>query len=138
MAANGGVRAARLRALKADVQTRLTEGSSGREGALSLDALSRRHGISPRYIRQLFAGEETTLTDYVQAQRLALAYRMLRDPRLAGQSIGAIAYDCGFSDQSYFNRCFRRRFGMAPGEARAAGGGWGGEGEYGERRCFLP
>jgi AraC-like DNA-binding protein len=29
-----------------------------------------------------------------------------------------IAYACGFSDVSYFNRCFRRRFGAPPREFR--------------------
>ena len=31
---------------------------------------------------------------------------------------GDIAFDCGFNDLSYFNRCFRRRFGLTPTAAR--------------------
>jgi AraC-like DNA-binding protein len=30
----------------------------------------------------------------------------------------AIGADCGFNDLSYFNRCFRRRFGLTPSAAR--------------------
>jgi AraC-like DNA-binding protein len=32
--------------------------------------------------------------------------------------ISEIAFDCGFNDLSYFNRCFRRRFGLTPSAAR--------------------
>jgi AraC-like DNA-binding protein len=32
--------------------------------------------------------------------------------------ISQIAFDCGFNDLSYFNRSFRRRFGLTPTAAR--------------------
>jgi len=32
--------------------------------------------------------------------------------------ISDIAFDCGFNDLSYFNRSFRRRFGLTPSAAR--------------------
>ena len=32
--------------------------------------------------------------------------------------ISDIAFGCGFNDLSYFNRCFRRRFGQTPMAAR--------------------
>ena len=32
----------------------------------------------------------------------------------AERRISDIAFDCGFNDLSYFNRCFRRRFGLSP------------------------
>jgi AraC-like DNA-binding protein len=32
--------------------------------------------------------------------------------------VSDIAFDCGFNDLSYFNRCFRRRFGLTPTAAR--------------------
>ena len=32
--------------------------------------------------------------------------------------ISDIAFACGFNDLSYFNRCFRRRFGLTPTAAR--------------------
>jgi AraC-like DNA-binding protein len=46
---------------------------------------------------------------------------MLRDPRCATRRIGEIAYDVGFGDLSYFNRAFRRRYGVTPSEVRDTG-----------------
>jgi AraC-like DNA-binding protein len=52
-------------------------------------------------------------------KRLAAADLMLRDPRYADRNISAIAFEAGFGDVSYFNRIFRRRFGVKPADARA-------------------
>ena len=66
----------------------------------------------------LFETEGTTFSQFVLARRLSLARRMLADPWLDHQAIAAIAYEAGFGDLSYFNRAFRRHFGMTPGEVR--------------------
>jgi AraC-like DNA-binding protein len=66
----------------------------------------------------LFEAERESLSEFVLAQRLVHAHRMLADPRFAGRAIGAIAFEAGFGDLSHFNRTFRRRFGMTPSEAR--------------------
>jgi AraC-like DNA-binding protein len=36
-------------------------------------------------------------------------------------AVGEIAYACGFNEVSYFNRRFRRRFGVSPTQYRANG-----------------
>lgn len=100
--------------LKADVAANLTRGD------LTLDELAARHGISPQYVRALFRAEGTTFTDFLRNERLKHAYRRLTDPRFAASNISAIALESGFNDLSYFNRSFRRRYGMTPSEARAA------------------
>ena len=110
-----GIPAARLNAIKSDVERNLVRRD------LSIEAICARHGITPRYMRMLFAGEQTTFSDFVTGRRLALALGRLRDPDHAGHTIGAIAYECGFGDLSYFNRAFRRHFGMTPSEARVGG-----------------
>jgi AraC-like DNA-binding protein len=113
--ANGrGVRAARLRALKADIFDAL--GARG----LSIAALARRHGVSPRYVQKLFESEGTTFSKFLLDQRLARVHRMLTSPRFHGLSISAIAFEGGFSDLSHFNRNFRRRYGESPSDVRAA------------------
>lgn len=51
--------------------------------------------------------------------RLTLARNMIESRQHAQLTLGEIALRCGFLDQPAFNRMFRRRHGMTPGEARA-------------------
>lgn len=108
----GGVRAARLRAIKTDISGHLCE------PALSIDAIAVRHGISPRYVRKLFHDEQTTFSDFVLFLRLERSRQLLRSPARAFSTIASIAHACGFNDLSYFNRTFRRRYGLTPSEFR--------------------
>lgn len=112
LAEGRGIRAARLRAIKADVEAHLGHGD------LSPGAVARRQKVSDSYIRKLFAREGTTFTDYVLARRLSRARRMLTDPRWDGRSIASIAFDVGFGDLAYFNRTFKRLHGATPSEVR--------------------
>ena len=113
VAAGRGVRAARLKAVKADIERHLTAPS------LSADGIAGRHGISPRYLRSLFESEGTSFGDFVATRRLARAHRMLSDPRNSGSSIASIAMSAGFGDLSWFNIRFRRAYGMTPKDVRA-------------------
>jgi AraC-like DNA-binding protein len=107
-----GVRAARLKAVKADIGANLTSRD------LSVTAVALRQRVTPRYIHMLFDSEGTTFSQFVLAGRLACARRLLLDPRHAQHSIGAIAYASGFGDLSHFNHAFRRRYGATPSEVR--------------------
>ncbi len=110
-----GIRAARLPAIKADIVKNLDRCE------LSVDSVAARQGISPRYVGILFESDASTFSEFVLGQRLIRAHRMLTDPRSAPRTISAIAFECGFGDLSYFNRTFRRRFGMTPSDVRFAG-----------------
>jgi AraC-like DNA-binding protein len=109
-----GLRAARLTAIKQDIARNLDRPD------ISVATLALRHGCTPRFIQRLFETEGTTFTEYVLAQRLVRAHRMLKDPRRAGDKIAVIALDAGFSDVSYFNRAFRQLYGETPSGIRAA------------------
>jgi AraC-like DNA-binding protein len=108
-----GVRAARLRAIKDDIVTHLTQPT------LNIEALAKRHGISSRYIRSLFESEETTFTDFGLAARLSHAHKLLLADPFALRKVSDLAAAAGFTASSYFNHAFRRRFGMTPSDARA-------------------
>ena len=113
-AARPGLRAARLAALKSDIARNVSPFS------LSLEDIARKHGISPSYVRKLFAMEGTSFSIFVLQTRLDRAHHMLASPLYAAMTISGIAYECGFADLSYFNRAFRRRFDCTPGDTRSA------------------
>src|SRR5690606_9266567 len=108
VAAGRGVRVARLKAIKADIERHLTAPD------LTADGVACRHGISPRYLRSLFENEGTSFGDFVATRRLALTHRLLSDPRNARSSIAGIAMSAGFGDLSWFNTRFRRAYGITP------------------------
>jgi AraC-like DNA-binding protein len=108
----GGLRAARLQALKTDIIANIGN------PALTLDVIALRHNIFPRYIRTLLNDDQTSFSDLVREQRLRRAYRM-SDPKLADRNVSTIALECGFGDLSHFNHSFRRRFGATPSDVRA-------------------
>jgi AraC-like DNA-binding protein len=107
-----GVRAARLRAARTFVLRNLARHD------LSATTLALHLGVTPRYIYMLFEHEEESFSEFMLAERLMRVHRMLVDGHFASRPISAIAFDSGFRDLSYFNRTFRRRFGMTPSEAR--------------------
>jgi AraC-like DNA-binding protein len=111
----GGVRAARLRAVKADVVAHSSEPS------LDVGWIARRHGVSPATIRALFYQDGTSFTDYLRAARLEHVRTLLLSPFMGRETVANIALMAGFNDIAWFNQAFRRRFGMTPSEMRAAG-----------------
>jgi AraC-like DNA-binding protein len=58
---------------------------------------------------------------WVRRRRLECSRRDLANPRLAGETIAAVARRWGFVDPAHFSRCFRAEFGASPRELRAAG-----------------
>jgi AraC-like DNA-binding protein len=108
----GGLQAARVAAIHADIARHVTEPD------YSIADVARRQGLAPGYIRNLLAMEGDRFSDLLRAARLDLAYRILTDRRHDRARIVEITYHCGFNDVSYFNRCFRQRFGATPGDVR--------------------
>lgn len=113
--AGRAIPAARLRMAKSYI----AENSNRRE--LSVGMVAAHLGLTPRNLQRLFETEGTTFSEFLLSQRLSRAHRMLTEPRLAQNPVGAIAYDAGFGDLSYFNRSFKRRFGMTPRDVRNDG-----------------
>ncbi|HLH89925.1 MAG TPA: helix-turn-helix domain-containing protein [Xanthobacteraceae bacterium] len=109
-----GVRAARLVAVFNEVSKRLSD------PGLSAAGIAAVLGVSPRYIHRLLEGTGQTFSQYVLDRRLDRAVDLLRAPRGATERIADIAIAVGFSDVSYFNRRFRRRFGDTPSGVRHA------------------
>ncbi|MGB9368738.1 MAG: AraC family transcriptional regulator [Xanthobacteraceae bacterium] len=113
LAEDRGAGTARLRAVKEDIVRNLVDGD------LSVATVAARHRISSRYLAKLFEREGVTFSEYVLDQRLALAHRLLSDPRRARDKIASLAFAAGFGDVSYFYRAFRRRYDLLPTDVRA-------------------
>lgn len=107
-----GIRAARLRAIKSDIEAHLVDPE------LSPSIVAQRQRISDSYVRKLFESEGTSFSDFVLNRRLMLAHRLLTDSRRADCSILTIAQDSGFGDLSYFNRTFKRLYCATPSDVR--------------------
>ena len=112
LATSRGVYAARLQAMKEDIEKNLNRHD------LSVRSIARQHRVSVRYVQMLFEESGRTFTQFVMEQRLAATYAALTAPPHI--PINTIAYDHGFSDLSYFNRAFHRRYGCTPGDVRKA------------------
>ncbi|HEX2593251.1 MAG TPA: AraC family transcriptional regulator [Rhizomicrobium sp.] len=111
----GGVKAARLAAIKAHI-----DGQSA-DHDLTAGSVAAFFRISERHLQRLFKEEGATFSNFVLAKRLSNAYEaIVRGRDDDARNISQIAYDCGFGDISYFNRCFRRRYGSSPARLRSA------------------
>ncbi|KJC50388.1 hypothetical protein UP09_04945 [Bradyrhizobium sp. LTSP885] len=82
--------------------------------ALSVQTIAARLGMSQSYVQQLLRETGLSFSERVLELRLAKARHMLTDRRNDHLKISDIAFACGFHEASYFNRCFRRRYGDAP------------------------
>ena len=106
------VRAARLQEIQAYVLENM------RQQSLSIHAVASRHGLSATYVRDLFAADGTSFSEFLMRQRLAAAHMMLRDTRFADRSVGMIAVEVGFGSVTSFNRVFQNRYGVKPAQMR--------------------
>jgi AraC-like DNA-binding protein len=110
-----GLRAARLR----EVLAALKGGYA--DAAFGVEAVALKLRLSPRYVWDLLHESGAGFTERVLELRLRKAREMLADRRHDRLKVIDIANACGFDSVSYFNRCFRRRFGASPTQYRGSG-----------------
>ena len=83
---------------------------------LTLEELAQAVHMNRNYFSTLFTQlMGCTVSDYLMRRRLRNAASLLIS---TDSSIISIAMDSGFRNVSYFNRAFRRQFGLAPGQYR--------------------
>lgn len=79
---------------------------------ITLELLSSETGIHPVHLSKEFPKYfNTGFGQYMRTIRVEKATRLLLNKRI---SLSAIAYDCGFADQSHFIRCFKDIVGITP------------------------
>jgi AraC-like DNA-binding protein len=109
-----GMGAARLKAAKIHI----VQNINCRD--MSIGSVASHLGVSPRYLQRLFEVDGTTFSAFLLQRRLLRAHRILSEPQFGQKPVSAIAYEAGFGDLSYFNRCFRRLYGATPRDIRKA------------------
>lgn len=94
---------------------RLLRKSGGRMG---IETVSRHLGCSRKHLNSVFKRDiGISAKAFARLQRFENASACLREhPEL---QLSAIAIECGYADQSHFNREFRRFAGESPGRHRA-------------------
>ena len=114
MIAKRGLKAARLRAILAEIAGHFSNPN------FDLDNVAGALGLSRRYVQQLLEETGRSFTEHLVERRLQRSHSMLTDKRYLHLAIIDIAFDSGFGDLSHFHRVFRRRFGDTPSAVRAA------------------
>jgi len=85
-----------------------------------LDEVATAAGLSPAYFSTVFKDEiGESFSDFINRLKIEKAAGLLVDSDL---SLADVADTCGFQDQSWFSRVFKRHMGVSPGRFREAGG----------------
>lgn len=85
--------------------------------SLNLKELSQSLNVHPAYLSREFSKyfDDLSFGEYIRKLRIEKAMQLLEDPKY---SLAEIAYLTGFSDQSHFNRIFKKHTGKNPSEYR--------------------
>lgn len=79
---------------------------------LSLKDVSTYVFMNPQYVSRIFKKEVgMNCIDYINKLKIEYACKLLKTTNLPAYQI---ALECGFSDQSYFNRVFTNQMGITP------------------------
>ncbi len=77
------------------------------------EALASKLNTSQRNLQRKFkAVKQSSPSKIIRELRLEFAVSQLNE----GKTIKSVVFDSGFSSQSYFNKCFKARFGCTPSE----------------------
>ncbi|RYY23618.1 MAG: helix-turn-helix domain-containing protein [Chitinophagaceae bacterium] len=84
---------------------------------LSLKEISRSLSIHPSYLSREFSKyfDDLSFGEYIRNHRIKKAVELMKDPVY---SLTEIGYLTGFSDQSHFNRIFKKHIGSTPAAFR--------------------
>ncbi|WP_224548906.1 AraC family transcriptional regulator [Mesorhizobium sp. CA16] len=107
-----GLRAVRTQAILTKIRSGFTDPE------ISAQGIAKELRLSTRYIHDILQETGISFSERVLELRLQSAHKMLAQRHKDGMRVSEIAMMSGFSDVSYFNRCFRRRFGYTPTSAR--------------------
>ncbi|WP_162306890.1 hybrid sensor histidine kinase/response regulator [Winogradskyella ouciana] len=83
------------------------------DSSFTVEALSEHLAMSRMQLHRKIKGMiGVSASEFINNERLKLAVKLLER---TDRSIAEIAYETGFNSPSYFNRCFKKVYGKAPG-----------------------
>ena len=94
-----------LEQVRLEIQKRL------QQGVPQLEPIADQLGIKPWTLRRQLRAENTDFSSLLEDERRRLACDWLLH---SDRSVNQIALDLGYSEQSAFNRAFKRWFGVTP------------------------
>lgn len=84
---------------------------------LSVSSLASQVHLTPTYLCVVFKQETgITINDYLTAERLRQAKRLLSDPNV---KLADVCFEVGYLSPSYFSKLFKKQVGVPPGEYRS-------------------
>ncbi|MEV4097734.1 helix-turn-helix domain-containing protein [Streptosporangium saharense] len=87
---------------------------------LSPAVIAHAHHVSVRQLHRIFHAAGMTVAAHVRTRRMDRCRRELSTAHLRADRVSSIAARWGFSDAASFSRAFRRIYGCAPSDYRAA------------------
>lgn len=85
---------------------------------LSIAAVAKSCGISPRYLSLLLKMNGTPFSALVWEKRLQTAKQWLATSKVGEASVSEIAYRVGFKSAAHFSRMFKQKFKVSPRQYR--------------------
>jgi AraC-like DNA-binding protein len=88
---------------------------------LSIDDLATKLGVHPNHLSQVINQKgNKNFYDFVNTYRVEEFKRLIALQKNRQFTLLSLAYDCGFSSKTSFNRCFKKATGQTPSEYTAA------------------
>lgn len=99
----------------------MTRDALYKKSDLTINELSSRLGVHPNYLSQVInQTEKKNFFDFVNTYRFEEFKRLIASNKNQQFTLLSLAYDCGFSSKSSFNRYFKKVTGQTPSEYSAA------------------
>lgn len=112
---NSGLTSEKIAQLFVQLQLHMEERKPYLQENLSLSMLAAQLAITPNQLSQIINQKtQSNFFNFVNGYRVEAVKQKLKDPALAHYSILGIAYECGFSAKSSFNKIFKETTGQTP------------------------
>ncbi len=85
------------------------------ENSMTLSSVASLYFINEKYLGRIFKKQTgKTFHQYLTDVRLGHSIKLLAE----NHSVISVSHMCGFVNVTYFNRCFKEKYGISPGEYR--------------------